>query len=59
MTFETHPADGDARVVLAGLRAYNAAVIGYPGETPVGVFVRNERRAVVGGLLGHVKWRWL
>jgi GNAT superfamily N-acetyltransferase len=49
----------DVRAVEAGLRAFNVAHIGDPAEEPVRVFLRDERGAVVGGLLGHIKWRWL
>jgi GNAT superfamily N-acetyltransferase len=55
---EAAPAPGDERVVLDGLRAFNVAVIGPPDERPLAVFVRDEAGRVLGGLLGHTKWRW-
>jgi GNAT superfamily N-acetyltransferase len=56
---EESPHADDARVVREGLLQFNRAVIGDPEETPLGVFVRDGSGRVVGGLLGHVKWKWL
>jgi GNAT superfamily N-acetyltransferase len=50
---------GDVDVVQAGLRAFNVARIGEPSEEPVRIFLRDEDGQVVGGLLGHIRWRWL
>jgi GNAT superfamily N-acetyltransferase len=49
----------DVAVVQAGLRAFNVARIGEPAEEPVQIFLRDERGEIVGGLLGHIRWRWL
>ncbi len=49
----------DLAVVQIGLRAYNVAFIGDPNEEPVSVFLRDRAGRVVGGLIGHIKWRWL
>ena len=49
----------DIAAVATGLRAFNVSVIGNPDEMPVHIFLRNDDDAVVGGLLGHIKWRWL
>jgi GNAT superfamily N-acetyltransferase len=49
----------DIEVVQAGLRAFNVARIGEPAEEPVRIFLRDEHGQVVGGLLGHIRWRWL
>ena len=49
----------DVAAVQAGLREFNVRVIGDPGEIPVTIFLRDEAGDVVGGLLGHIKWRWL
>jgi GNAT superfamily N-acetyltransferase len=54
---DANPAD--VETVMAGLLAFNVAVIGDPAEEPVRVFLRDESGAVVGGLLGHIRWRWL
>ncbi|MDE3129207.1 MAG: GNAT family N-acetyltransferase [Gemmatimonadota bacterium] len=53
------PAPADQDVVQRGLRDFNIAVIGPSGERPISCFVRDDAGQVVGGLLGHVKWRWL
>lgn len=49
----------DVAAVEAGLRAFNVARIGDPGDEPVHVFLRDANGRVVGGLLGHIRWRWL
>ena len=49
----------DIATVQAGLRGFNIRVIGDPEEVPVTIFLRDDAGAVVGGLLGHIKWRWL
>ena len=49
----------DVETVQAGLRAFNVAVIGDPDERPVHIFLRGDGDTVLGGLLGHIKWRWL
>lgn len=49
----------DVQAVQDGLRAFNVANIGDPGERPVHVFLRDDEGRVVGGVVGHIKWRWL
>ena len=49
----------DVEVVLAGLRAFNVAVIGEPRVEPVHILLRDPAGAVVGGLTGVIKWRWV
>ncbi|HJR66060.1 MAG TPA: GNAT family N-acetyltransferase [Gemmatimonadaceae bacterium] len=56
---EERPRADDACVVTEGLRAFNRAVIGDPNERELAVFVRDASARVIGGLLGHVKWRWV
>jgi GNAT superfamily N-acetyltransferase len=56
---EEHPRPDDARVVTQGLLDFNRAVIGDPNEIQLGVFVRDASGGVVGGLLGHLRWRWV
>jgi GNAT superfamily N-acetyltransferase len=54
--------DADAVEVDAvknGLLEYNVRVIGEPHEEPVQVFLRDDRAEIIGGLLGHLKWKWL
>jgi GNAT superfamily N-acetyltransferase len=56
---EEDPRADDARIVRDGLIDFNRAVIGDPAETQIGVFVRDTTGRVVGGLLGHLKWKWV
>jgi GNAT superfamily N-acetyltransferase len=56
---EEHPRAADARVVSEGLLDFNRTIIGDPEEHQVAVFVRGESGRVIGGLLGHVRWRWV
>lgn len=59
VTLESSPAPADSQAVMDGLRAFNIRVIGQPNIEPVAVFVRDAGGAVLGGLLGEIKWRWL
>lgn len=59
VSVETNANADDVDTVMAGLLAFNVAVIGDPAEEPVRVFLRDETATVVGGLLGHIRWRWL
>ena len=52
-------AAADIEAVQAGLRAFNVARIGSPEEESVQIFLRDDEDHVVGGLLGHIRWRWL
>jgi len=54
---EVTPAD-EARVV-SGLLAFNEARIGPADERPVKFVARDSGGAVVGGILGHTRWRWM
>jgi len=54
---EVTPAD-EARVVRA-LLAFNEARIGPADERPVKFVARDSVGAVVGGILGHTRWRWM
>lgn len=56
---QENPEERDRRVVTDGLVAFNRGFIGEPNETPLAVLVRDAHGRVAGGLLGHVRWRWL
>jgi GNAT superfamily N-acetyltransferase len=56
---EETPSAADSRVVGEGLLALNRAVIGDPHERQLAVFVRDGTGRVVGGLLGHIRWKWV
>ena len=59
ISVEPDAADADVATVMAGLRAFNVDVLGDPAEEPVRIFLRDQNGAVAGGLLGHIRWRWL
>ena len=59
ITVESSADQKDIAVVQAGLRQFNIDFIGDPNEEAVNIFLRDENGAVVGGLLGHIKWKWL
>ena len=59
ITVEPDASDGDVSMVMNGLRDYNIGIIGDPREEKVRIFLRDEDHHVVGGLLGHIRWRWL
>ena len=59
ITVEPNAATADLDTVGKGLRAFNVAVIGEPNEQPVHILLRDATDTVVGGLIGHIKWRWL
>ena len=59
VSVEREASAADVAAVNAGLRAFNVNVIGDPKEEPVQIFLRDDLGAVVGGLLGHIRWRWL
>jgi GNAT superfamily N-acetyltransferase len=45
--------------VIAGLSAYNAARIGPRNSEPLTISLRDDDGAIVGGLVGELKWQWL
>jgi GNAT superfamily N-acetyltransferase len=59
VSIEPDASPADVSVVTAGLRAFNVARIGEPAEEPVQIFLRDEANRIVGGLVGHIRWRWL
>jgi len=60
IALDESPTPADEQVVLDGLLAFNVGYIGEPNARPVACFLRDDDTgAVRGGLLGHVRWRWL
>ena len=59
VTVDEAPDAHDAQVVLDGLLAFNVAVLGDPDFRQLGCFVRDADGRPLGGLLGHLRWRWL
>jgi GNAT superfamily N-acetyltransferase len=49
----------DEATVIRGLLAFNEVRLGPADERPVKFVARDASGAVVGGLLGHTRWRWL
>ena len=45
--------------VVGGLGAYNAAIVGARNSVPLALSLRDEADAIVGGLIGELKWEWL
>jgi len=54
---EVMPAD--EALVVRGLLAFNEDRLGPADEQPVKFVARDPTGVVVGGILGHTRWRWL
>jgi GNAT superfamily N-acetyltransferase len=50
---------GDAAFVREGLALFNVAVTGDAYYSPLAIFLKDERGAVLGGALGHIWGGWL
>jgi GNAT superfamily N-acetyltransferase len=59
VSVEPDASPADLLVVQRGLRAFNVANSGEPDERAVNVFLRDAGGQVVGGVVGHIKWKWL
>jgi len=49
----------DEATVIRGLLAFNEVRLGPADERPVKFVARDASGTVVGGILGHTRWRWL
>jgi GNAT superfamily N-acetyltransferase len=56
---EDQAAPEDVAAVQAGLLQYNRPFVSDQGEGPLNVFLRDERGALAGGLLGYVWSGWV
>jgi GNAT superfamily N-acetyltransferase len=56
---EPRAESGDATFVREGLALFNVAVTGDSYYSPLAIFLKDERGAVLGGALGHVWGGWL
>ncbi len=56
---EPHSNQEDATFVRDSLALYNVAVTGDSYYSPLAIFLKDERGAVLGGALGHVWGDWL
>ncbi len=54
---EVMPAD--EALVVRGLLAFNEERLGPADDQPVKFVARDSTGVVVGGILGHTRWRWL
>ena len=59
MRIDSDVSADDEAAVHAGLLAFNEVRLGPRGELPVKFVVRDDAGRVVGGVLGHTKWKWL
>jgi len=59
MRIDDQVSDADEAAVVSGLRAFNVERLGPSNEQPVKLVARADDGSVVGGLLGHTKWRWM
>ncbi len=50
---------GTREAVLRGLSAHNEAKVGPRNAKPLAISLRDETGAMVGGLVGELKWEWL
>jgi GNAT superfamily N-acetyltransferase len=53
------PDEAPREIILAGLRAYNAAQLGGDDHRPLAALVRDGKGGVLGGLWGSTAWHWL
>ncbi len=49
----------DEALVVRGLLAFNEERLGPADDQPVKFVARDSTGVVVGGILGHTRWRWL
>ena len=56
---EPHGSQEDATFVRDSLGLYNVGITGDSHYSPLAIFLRDERNAVLGGVLGHVWGGWL
>ena len=59
LTIEDPPRDQDVAALANGLSEHALPHTGVPGFKPLGVFLRDDTGALVGGASGYVNWNWL
>src|SRR5215813_6512997 len=59
LTVEDDPSAEDVGALGEGLTAHALPLTGVPGFNRLGVFLRDERGMLVGGVFAHVNWNWL
>jgi GNAT superfamily N-acetyltransferase len=58
-TIEDAPRGEDVQILSQGLTAHSLTYTQVPGFKQIGVFMRDEHGALVGGVWGYVNWNWL
>jgi len=53
------PAAADIAALGAGLTEHSLQFVARPGFVPLGVFARDDRGRLVGGIFAYVNWNWL
>ena|SRR5919112_318864 len=56
---EPQAESASATFVREGIALYNVAVTGHSHYSPLAIYLKDERGAVLGGALGHVWGSWL
>jgi len=59
ITSEPRASSGDVEFVRDGLSLFNVAATGDSYYSPLAIFLRDERDAILGGAYGHVWGGWL
>ncbi|MGH3145093.1 MAG: GNAT family N-acetyltransferase [Rubrobacter sp.] len=59
ITSEPHAGERDAAFIREALALHNVAATGDAYHSPLAIFMRDERGAILGGALGHVWGGWL
>jgi GNAT superfamily N-acetyltransferase len=59
LTIEDMPRSQDVQRLAQGLTAHALPYTQVPGFTPLGVLLKDEHGALVGGVWGQVNWNWL
>jgi len=59
LTVEDDPKRQDVEALAQGLNTHSLPYTSVAGFQPLGVFMRNDQGALVGGVWGYVNWNWL
>jgi ribosomal protein S18 acetylase RimI-like enzyme len=54
-----HEWNQSSKVVMEGLKSFNAPVIGTDKPRQIQIIVRDDHGKIVAGLLGETKWDWM
>ena len=59
MKIDDRVTEDDERAVIRGLKEFNESRLGPKNEHPVRFVLRDDKGAVLGGLIGVIRWKWL